>query len=169
MYVKSRPETAILGSRWTDVAVGPEARMLWSQHQDAVEVFFRSEFLAGPLAASITELDELLSECSAEDWDGFGAMKASVDSYFNVRRLLEMLPARFQPPEISVDPDGEFGLDWLADQDYVFSISVGDDGRLSYAGRFGSGKFLGREYLGDVIPTPILLGIQQIQNKNAGS
>jgi hypothetical protein len=48
-------------------------------------------------------------------------------------------------PEVAVDPDGEFSLDWIKDATHMLSASVSVTGELNYGAVYGASYQHGRE------------------------
>ncbi len=111
---------------------------------------FRCE---GPLSISfekprndaLTQLDAVYLKCKEADWDGYLAKPASVLSWQMSQKVISSLPADVPMPEIAVDPDGEFSLEWHGGNRRVFSVSVGANNALTYAGIFGASRVRGVE------------------------
>jgi hypothetical protein len=79
------------------------------------------------------------------------------------KRFIEALPANFPAPEVAVDPDGEVSLEWYRSTGRVFSVSIGADDWLSYAGKFSpSRKTQGTEVFTSDIPRVILDNIRRV-------
>lgn len=73
-----------------------------------------------------------------------------------------LLPRALPIPEVAPDPDGEISFDWTGKSGKMFSVSIGSDGRISYAGRFGdNSKIRGIEQLSEVFPREIFFGIEK--------
>ncbi len=90
-----------------------------------------------------------------EDWDGEGAAAADPFSHEYASSLLDALPRWVPNPDIYVDPDGEFCLEWDYGPRKVFSVSIGRDGTLTFAGLFGTSKSHGVEPFTDSLPLSI--------------
>lgn len=99
-------------------------------------------------------------------WDGYDALPVPAASYEQARRLVECLPAAFLNAEVGVDPDGEIALEWRAGPRWIFSVSVGKAGVLSYAGRFGANRTHGTEQSLETIPGPIANALGRIERRN---
>lgn len=111
----------------------------------------------------LQELYEVFLECSEENWDGYGAKAIDPIFYSEAIRFFTALPIATIPrPEITVDPDGEVVFEWYNGPKRIFSISVGGNSELTYAGLFGSNKTSGIEYFGDELPKTILENIQRV-------
>ncbi len=99
-----------------------------------------------------------------DGWDGEGAASANPDSFAHALKLLALLPSWVPNPDIYVDPDGEMCFEWDSGRRSVFSISIGRDGTLTYAGLFGSAKQHGVEPFIDEIPGNLLENISRSFN-----
>lgn len=79
------------------------------------------------------------------------------------QRFLLALPGHLPAPELSLDADGEVSFDWSGPQRQVLTVTLREDGRLSYAcwlspndRQHGTKQFL------DVVPKAITECIQQV-------
>ena len=103
--------------------------------------------------------DQLLdawSRAANDNWDGYGGRAAQRDAVTNAYKLIDAFPSNLQMPEVSVDPDGEISFDWFGGRRRQFSLSIGTDSVLSYAGLFGTAKVSGSERFEGGMP-PVLL------------
>ena len=107
-------------------------------------------------------LDALLQECSADNWDGYGAKALQFGSYREALRFVQSLPTTIPVPELAADPDGAIAFEWDNGPRRIFSISVGDSGELIYAGIFGNSKTHGTEFFEDGIPKILLDHLQRL-------
>ncbi len=107
-------------------------------------------------------LNDILKECSADNWDGYGARAIDNTSYIEALRFLDFLPKTLPTPEITIEPDGEIAFEWRHSKRRVFSVSIGGKGELTYAGLFGLNKTHGTEIFGDEFPETILDNIQRV-------
>jgi hypothetical protein len=111
----------------------------------------------------LQELYEVFRECSEVNWDNYGARATNLDFFSEALRFLKTLPLTLTRPELTVDPDGEIAFEWYGDRSRrVFSVSVGSNNELTYAGIFGSSKSNGNEYFGDELPKTILDNIRRV-------
>jgi hypothetical protein len=96
------------------------------------------------------EILHVFGNCRRNNWDGYGARPISGASFIEVQKfvgLIDSLPM----PDVTAHPDGEMALDWYGSGGDVFSISFGEAGRVSYAGRFEEGNVIhGREKSGSL-------------------
>lgn len=106
-------------------------------------------------------LKQAFVEATVENWDGEGAEPADPMSYHYALLFAQSLPGWAPNPDASVDPDGEICLEWGRGRRSIFSVSVGRDGTLTYAGLFGVSKQHGVESFADDIPPAILSGIRR--------
>jgi len=110
-----------------------------------------------------TTLETIFSHCCRKGWDGYDASAASYESYFRAKRFIEALPANFPAPEVALDPDGEVSLEWYCAPGRVFSISIGANDELTYAGKFSpTRKTHGTEPFTGQIPKVILDNIRRL-------
>lgn len=102
------------------------------------------------------KLDSCIVECSEDDWDGYGALKILQDSIASAIKFIGLLPINVREPEVNVDPDGEISFDWELNNNDYFSVSIGKNGKISYAGLNGIKKCNGTLFLQDTIPNVVL-------------
>lgn len=84
------------------------------------------------------------------------------ESWLKTYNVILSLPREVEDPEVHVDPDGEFTLEWFVEPRRTFTLSVGPDGRLSYAGLFGDEAIADKTYFGDSLPDVILDAIGRV-------
>jgi hypothetical protein len=73
------------------------------------------------------------------------------------QRLLLALPGSMPPPELSLDEDGEVSFDWHGPGGRFMTMTLREDGRLSYAARMSAfDKDHGTKRFVDAIPKNIL-------------
>jgi hypothetical protein len=102
---------------------------------------------------ALEELEKVYEECLEANWDGYGAMPISRETYSKARKLLRMIPPSLSRPDISAEPDGEITFEWYKEKYSVVVISVGGNNLITYAGLFGkSNKIHGTEYFADELP-----------------
>ena len=112
--------------------------------------------------SALCELNEVRVEAAEAGWDGHGAKPLAFDAYLHARRFLEALPTTAPSPEVSADPDGEVSLDWVFGPRRAISLSIGSNGRCSYAWIRGKQRSHGTEWLDDEVPTNILGALAQL-------
>lgn len=109
------------------------------------------------------ELIKAVEDASKENWDSYHAKPASLQAATVAARFLTALPSTVPTPDIGVDPDGEISFAWLFSKDRMLSVSVSENGRLSYAGMFGNeATSHGTEPFYDTIPGIILEKIKRL-------
>ncbi len=109
----------------------------------------------------LRSLHEAYADASHENWDGEGSAPADSLSFSYAQAFFFSLPHWAPNPEFTVDPDGEISAEWDYGARAVFSVSVGRDGTLTYAGLFGARKKHGVELFTDDVPEAITQGIRQ--------
>ncbi len=110
----------------------------------------------------LPSLYELFEEYSENNWDGYGASAINLSSYINAISFLMALPSSTQVPEISIETDGDVVFEWFVSWDRVFSVSIGPNCELHYAGLFEGRQISGLEYLEETIPKIIIDQIDKI-------
>jgi hypothetical protein len=117
-----------------------------------------SEYLS-PVARPqvVKALWHTLEVNSRPGWDGYGASPASAGSHRTACKFIQRLPQEVPDPEVGMDPDGEFSLEWFGTaRDHVLSISFGADDRLSFAFRNGVERRKGTTILREQLPAELL-------------
>jgi hypothetical protein len=151
---------AVVAGLSTKKAIGPVARAVHRLLDEANEAAFT---VGSRRHADMTvALLEACAQAQESGWDGYNGEGVKTGAYISAEALLRALPGSVPAPEISVDPDGEIAFDWTADRQHVFSISIGDNGILSYAGLFGGSKVTGREVFTGVFPVGIVAHIARV-------
>jgi hypothetical protein len=110
-----------------------------------------SQTFGSALEKARQELAQLANECMEPNWDGYGASAINPAAYRNACRFLENLPLGVGVPSPGVDPDGELTFEWHRGPRRTLSISVSEEGNLTYAALIGSSRAHGREpFLGNI-------------------
>lgn len=142
----------------------PAAVMLWAKIQEAV-VHLRKSIAVGRTAEKATaELRRLQSTAAKPNWDGYGALPLDPLSAEQALRFIQALPTTLPGPDVSADPDGEVDLLWQLDPTRTISVSVGPNGKLTYAALMGTAQSYGTEWLSNEIPRPILENLLRVLN-----
>lgn len=124
-----------------------------------------SQVLFGAKSSALSELRKMVDECADDNWDGNDALGISVPAYWNAENLIRALPDDFPLPEFAPEPDGSISIDWIRSRYRIFSLSVGDGNRLSYAWLDGSDRGHGvAQFDGTALPSRILLELQSFVN-----
>lgn len=136
----------------------------WIQRDEPLVVDFHpTDLVVAPVPFSwIQQLDNLCSEATEENWDGEGALPVQHGAREKAIAFVRALPMGTPLPECSIDPDGEISLGWHGPNDYVFSVSVGRTGRLSYAGLFGNSDGYGTEWFTGTAPAEITVHLARL-------
>lgn len=157
-----RAPASLWGSLTVSRSLGKEADKLGRLHADALRHLREPLSITSFLENALTGLAQSAREASVPDWDGYGALPAEPRAIAAAARLLMTLPTTTPVPEIWVDPDGEVALNWDFGKDWVFSVSIGPTGKLSYAGLYGSGKAYGAEQFATEIPPAVLDNLSRL-------
>jgi len=134
-----------------DRAVGEEAKELRRMFAAVSDKLDATEAFGNRLRA----LDAAFWDAAVNDWDGQGAPAADRETYAVARAFLRALPMTVPEPSISIDPDGEASFTWARRRGAMFSVSIGRDATLSFAGVYDSKSNYGTESFIDEIPKTI--------------
>lgn len=115
------------------------------------------------------QLSNLVEECCVPNWDGYGARALDPRVIEKASVVLDRLLDDFPGVEVSADPDGEVSLEWYADASHALSVSIGADGRMTYAALFGDCKAGGVEFLEDEVPEEIVAKLRRLFSTDRSS
>jgi hypothetical protein len=146
----------------SDSAVSDEARLIRSLIADRRPVDFAA-------ARRRWALSDACTAASAPNWDGYGASAVATPAVWHAGRFLSAIPETWPSPEIGADPDGELSFEWARGPHWVFTVSVGQDGHLSYAGLFGSSRVHGMETFAGTLPQAIVDGLARLFGSGAAA
>ena len=147
--------------RTVNTGSSPESRTLERALDDALQHFRDT----APRSAVFENLFFALFRSQTSGWDGYNAPAVGLHEAWNVAsRFLAALPADLPAPEVGIDPDGEVGFDWRGPNERVLTVSLANDGQLSYAGLFRGGATAhGTEMFEDVVPQTIIQLIKRLE------
>lgn len=112
---------------------------------------------------TLKTLQEVYTEHSVENWDGYEAAPISIDAYSEATRFLKMLPPSIPEPDIIPEPDGGIGLEWYKERGFSVVISVSGENIITYVGRFGkNNQTYGTESFIDSVPQIILNNLTRL-------
>jgi hypothetical protein len=137
-----------------DRALSEQALVLCDLINDA-SAFSGSVAIGEPRRMIQEALTAAYAAAQSDDWDNAGSRRVEPSTYRYAEHFLSLLPSGVSFPEITVDTDGEIFFEWARGPRQVFSVSVGRDGTLTYAGLFGHNKIHGTEYLREALPSVI--------------
>jgi hypothetical protein len=138
-----------------DRAESPEAPRLTGVWTELVEARNATAWTEQSLA----DLDAVAAEAQAPNWDSYGARPVSLAAYRQATRMLQSLPSAVPPPEVGITPDGKVLLEWQDGPQWAFSIVLGPDNIVTYAGLFGAGRTHGKEAFVDEVPHPLMAAL----------
>jgi hypothetical protein len=127
----------------------------------------RSEYFSPAVRPEVVKaMWHALKMNSRPGWDGFGAAPASAGSHHTACKFIQRLPLEVPDPEVGMDPDGEFSLEWFGTaRDHVLSISFGADDRLSFAFRNGVERRKGTTILREQLPAELLTYLKSFDER----
>ena len=148
---------------FSDPAIGTDADNIKEQFEEIVYNNEKSISFGHHKANEVVqELNNIYEDCGQPDWDGYGAKPIDIETYHESLRFIDYLPKDIPCPELTPEPDGEVSFEWFKNNQRIFSVSIGRNGELSYAGLYGIIKAHGTEFLGDELPKTIIENIRRV-------
>lgn len=116
----------------------------------------------------ILELRETFSECSSENWDGYGALPLKEQAVLEAERFIAVMPIFMPDPEIAPEPSGDIGLQWSFGENRILAVSFEGRNIVTYAAILGSPERTkyGKEFFNDSIPQEVVLGVEEISSRS---
>ena len=146
---------------WPDPALSEEARVLLRLTSEASE--FSGSIAVGERKQAAQEaLAAAYTATQVNDWDGAGSRRVEPSTFMYADQFLRLLPSSLSLPDITADTDGEILFEWDQGHRQVFSVSVGRDGTLTYAGLFGHTTIHGTEHLNEALPSVISVCLERL-------
>lgn len=121
-----------------------------------------SDFLGGVTRKAVGELTNMFLDCFRPNWDGYDSSPVTAQTFANARAFLEEFGGDWPKPSIGTDPDGELSLEWYRAPKLRFSVSIGPDPTLAYAGMFGSSTVHGTDTFVDEVPEGIVQNLRRL-------
>ena len=112
-------------------------------------------------ARTVQEILHAAHEAALDNWDEEGAAAVEQTTVRHTVNFVLALPQGVSSPSVLVDRDGDFAFDWGATAQRTFSVSVGRDGTLTYAGLYDRARTHGRENFRGSVPAAILAHIER--------
>ena len=163
MSAHSLPEFTSPYESSPSFGLGDEAARVESVFTEIQKHAMASMSLGKARQDALDSLYATFTEGCQTGWDGYDASAACYESYSRANRFIEALPANFPAPEVALDPDGEVSLVWYRASGRVFTVSIGANDDLTYAGKFSpSKKTHGTEPYTGQVPKVILDNIRRL-------
>jgi hypothetical protein len=140
-----------------DRTIGKESQIVRNRLRGAIDTE-RSIAFGG----SYWDLRSACLEAVNPNWDGYGATPVTPATYTRATSFLAALPLTIPSPEIAIDPDGEVSFRWQTTPEDVLSVSVSDNGRVSYAALFGNEDAHGTTFFHDEIPAMVSANLARL-------
>lgn len=135
-------------------ASGETAQFLATQFGEGRRHLRKSFYLGLGMSRASEELLSVSQECSADNWDGYGAAPIAEETCLQAYAFLDALPLGTPAPSVGAEPDGHLTLEWHQSPRRTLSVSVSPEGDLHYAALLGPSKAYGTEpFLGEVPQT----------------
>ena len=145
-----------------NVGVSDEAETITHNANLINQNFVRTISYGDRLSRNIENLLRIKSEYSKSNWDGYNAQNINTESLNNAMAFTMSLPSDIHFPEIDVVPSGQVAFTWSKGNRRTFSIIIGNQKELFFAGLYGARKVYGIEYLENTIPEKIHNYIKEV-------
>lgn len=111
----------------------------------------------------IFELIESATDCSKENWDGYGALPIRHSAFLDSFEFITSMPSWMPHPEVVPESSGDIGFQWDIGSKKKFAVSFRGDNTISYAGLLGATSVIsGKEVYCGSIPKVIIESIKRI-------
>lgn len=146
-----------------NTAASGEADRIYDLYEEALKALRETEIISKDsehIENAKKELNDVFTEACEENWNDEGAKAVSYDTYQKACEFINYLPKILPEAEISADPDGEISIEWYGKGNRVFSVSINDMGKLSFAALYGK-KFLhGVDFFNCEVPDSLMINIK---------
>ena len=121
----------------------------------------------GPMDAESLKqrVDEIAEEAGQEDWDGEGARAVPPGTVGIAKDVAELLPFNLPCPDVNASAHGELDFDWTIARGLRFTISVGPEGDIAFAGIFHGAKLRGTEPWTGALPGFVRSCLDRLQRE----
>lgn len=115
---------------------GADVRRNWANHRNVLQ-----DSASDWTPVIDAALGCIRDECGCRNWDGEGGEPVSRRTIELTRKIVEAIfessPLNTPPPDLVAESDGEISVSWVRDAKRMFAVSVGEQGKLNFAGQFG--------------------------------
>lgn len=146
----------------TSRAASDTANFIAEQAQKLKNQWQASYTLGQEAKGTLSELYRVYFDCSQSNWDGYGAMPVSRDTYELACQFVEALPPGMPAPSVGAEPDGHMTLEWYKSPHQTISISVSPEHELHWAMLFGTSRTYGTEPFYEEVPIELIRRIISI-------
>lgn len=108
------------------------------------------------------EIAGIIQECSAPDWDGYGALPLDFTSVKHAVDFLGKLPDGISQPELGAEPNGDLGMTWRKNG-YHVGIGIDKEGLIAWGGTTPTGRVHGEALFDGEIPERVLRLLYEIE------
>jgi len=91
-------------------------------------------------SAAAATLARIEVECDSPGWDGYEARAITSNTCNRAFSFIAALPSWMEPPAIVPESDGQIAIEWEFGPSEIFSVSIGEQGPIYFAGIFGKNK-----------------------------
>jgi hypothetical protein len=129
-----------------DSGVSETAIKVRGQIAEATQDHLKPVSTGEKLSTLLERLKEAYQYATGEDWEVEGNNPVALETLYNARSLISLLPLKFPLPEVDPDPDGQISLTWFVNPRRTLAVSIAPDGRISFAGIIGMSQISGSTY-----------------------
>ena len=139
------------------------ARFVAKQAEEGRRLLYQTHTFGEALFEALQGLASVNEQCSAPDWDGYGAEPVRKQTIWSAYRFLEGLPTGTLAPTIGAEPDGHITFEWHRSPRRTLSVSLSPDDYLHYSALLGPNKYYGTEAFFGELPKSILDLIHRVE------
>jgi hypothetical protein len=114
-----------------------------------------------PIQTIASELRSIREDCLMMGWDGYEALPVTQRTIDYAKSVALRLP-RDIAPELAPEADGEISFEWYQGANLQFTLSIGEKGIISYAGRIGNERFHGTMRFVGTLPGIVYTSLARI-------
>jgi hypothetical protein len=151
----------LIAPSWPTAQSEPAERIV-EMREDIRRHLLGSFVISGATEQALAELEDVCDEASRAGWDGYDAQPLNQVACGFAELFLSALPTTAPRPEVSASTDGEVALDWQFGERKALTVSIGSNGRCTFAWILGQNKNRGTAWFEDEIPASIVFALNQL-------
>jgi hypothetical protein len=134
------------------------SKVLMSELRKVMSNFWKRETISrgNVLSEGWEALMDIYSECSRQNWDGYGAEPINPAAVEEALIVIDQLTSSITMPEIVPEPNGGIGFEWRQGSNRVLVVSVRGQLTIDFAAIFGSSKMHGSMYFAGSLPSRVI-------------
>jgi hypothetical protein len=144
------------------VGYSEEATLIKNETKSLAETILSSVSLGERNREIVRRCVSIFYSTREQGWDGYDALPVKFRTYINSLIFLSLLPEYLPLPELSADPDGAISMEWYRTPEWIFSISIDENGKIDYAGLFADKKISVSSYFVSEVDNDIIEYIKRV-------